>query len=346
VSRKITRREFVEKSAKTVAAGILLSSGAAPAKNPAKKSKVVEVYAQAAVPSGREIDAKKVREMVRRGMQSLTGSADPFKKLFSPKDTVGLKINCLGRPRIYTHHELIDAFAKELIAAGVKPENVVVWDRFQEHMQDCGFEMNAKGPGVRTRATESYRGDNDCLDDADPYVCKKDRPGSREDDSTASRLSRIFKKDCNKHINLAILKDHGLAGVTLCLKNIAYGVCDNNSRFHGREHIDAFISDFCKKKGVMDRFALHVIDGLEGCYDQGPCPGSEEPIFPHRTLWFSKDPVALDSLGAAVIEAQRKKNRLRSLKQSGREPRHIELASKLGLGNSDPAKMSVEKITL
>ena len=350
MSKKLSRREFVEKSAKTIAAGALLASGAAGAAQAAKsppKSKVVEVTADRAVRSGRKIDSKKVRQMVKKGLAALTGEKEPFKKLFNPHDKVGLKINCLGRPRIYTHHEVINAFAEELKAAGVKPENIIVWDRFEEHMKDCGFSMKPEGPGVLVRATESYRGDNDCLDDSDPYVCSKDSPSRRQDDdSTASRLSRIFKHDCNKHINLAILKDHGLAGVTLCLKNIAFGICDNNRRFHGPDHVNPFISDFCAKKGVMDKFSFHVIDGLEGCYDDGPCPGSEGSIFAHNTIWFSKDPVALDALGHAVIEARRKKEGLRSLKKSGRHPKHIQMAGKLGLGNSDPGRMKIEKISV
>ena len=200
--------------------------------------------------------------------------------------------------------------------------------------------MNEQGPGVRYRAGEDHP------DEKNAYVSTKDSMMRRSGGSPASKLSRIFTRDCNKQINLAILKDHGLAGVTLCLKNIAFGVCDNNRRFHGRDNIGPFISDFCNQKGVMDKFTLHVIDGLEGCYDDGPCPGSAEPIFTHNTIWFSNDPVALDTLGAQAIEAQRKKNGLKSLKKSGRHPRHIEMSSKLGLGNSDPARIDAQKIAL
>ena len=352
MSKKITRREFVEKSAKTVAAGAVFGpiiprvATAARAGKQLKTSKVVEVSSKTAVLKDRKVDAKKVREMVQKGMRALTGVEDPFKQLFSSKDRVGLKINCLGRPRIYTHKEVIDAFAAELKAAGVKPENIIVWDRFEGHMTDCGFKMNPKGPGVRYRATETYRGDDDYLDKEQAYISTKDSSMRREDGSPASRLSRIYTEDCNKQINLAILKDHGLAGVTLCLKNIAFGICDNNRRFHSRDDIGPFISGFCNQKGVMDKFALHVIDGLEGCYDDGPCPGSAEPIFQNNTIWFSNDPVAIDALGAQAIEAQRQKKGLKSLKKSGRHPRHIELSSKLGLGNSDPARMDVEKIAL
>jgi uncharacterized protein (DUF362 family) len=339
MSKKISRREFVENSAKTVAAGALLASGVARAAKAAPKSKVVEVTSKA-VSKGRKIDPKKVREMVQKGMQALTGADEPFKKLFSPKDKVGLKINCLGRPRIFTHMEVIDAFAAELQAAGVKAENIVVWDRFGRQMTDCGFKMNPKGPGVRYHYGE-YQ-----MDDKNAYISTQDSTMSRSGGSPASKLSKIFTKDCNKHINLAILKDHGLAGVTLCLKNIAFGVCDNNRRFHGRDNIGPFISDFCSQKGIMDKFTLHVLDGLEGCYDDGPCPGDEDLIFTHNTIWFTNDPVAVDTMGTQVIEAQRKKKGLKSLKKSGRHPRHIEMSSKLGLGNSDPARMDIEKIAL
>jgi uncharacterized protein (DUF362 family) len=339
MSKKISRREFVETSAKTVAAGALLVSGVAQAGEAAPKSKVVEVTAKA-VSKGRKVDAKKVREMVVKGMQALTGADEPFKKLFSEKDVVGLKINCLGRPRIYTHKEVINAFAAELQSAGVKAENIIVWDRFAGHMTDCGFKMNPEGPGVRYQHGE-YE-----MDEKNAYISTKDSTMRRSGGSPASKLSRVFTRDCNKQINLAILKDHALAGVTLCLKNIAFGVCDNNSRFHSRDNIGPFISDFCNQKGVMDKFTLHVIDGLEGCYDDGPCPGDEDLIFTHNTIWFSNDPVAVDTLGAQVIEAQRKKQGLKSLKKSGRHPKHIEMSSKLGLGNSDPAKMNIEKISL
>lgn len=351
MSKKISRREFVEKSAKTavcgpifsrVAAGALLASGAAgvvKAGKAAPKSQVVEVTASA-VSKGRKVDAKKARQMVVRGMQALTGVDDPFKKLFSPKDVVGLKINCLGRPRIYTHKEVINAFAAELQAAGVKAENVIVWDRFAGHMTDCDFVMNEDGPGVRYREGEAVP------DEKKTYITTKDSMMRRSGGSPASRLSKIFTQDCNKQVNLAILKDHGLAGVTLCLKNIAYGICDNNRRFHSRGDIGPFISDFCSQKGIMDKFTLHVIDGLEGCYDDGPCPGDEDMIFTHNTIWFSNDPVALDTLGHAAIEAQRKKKGLKSLKKSGRHPDHIEMSAKLGLGTSDPSRMDIEKIAL
>jgi len=344
VADKISRRAFFDQSSRAaVGAGILLGAGGALGKDGAS-SRVVEVRRPGAVGKGRKVDAKAVDAMVRKGMQKLTGAADPWKKLFKPGDRVGLKINTLGRPRIYTHHELVEAVAAQLQAAGIKPEHVIVWDRFKRHMTDCGFEMKTEGACTRCYASEDYRGEQTRLDDEVTYVSERDNAEAREDGRTDSKLSSIFTRECDKVINLAILKDHGLSGVTLCLKNIAFGLCDNNRRFHQRAYIGPFISEFCARKDVRAKFTLHLIDGLEGCYDGGPCPGGEETIFAHDTIWFGFDPVALDTVGAGAIEARRKQEGLPDLEKVGRHPRHIQMAAKLGVGIDDPKRIQVETV--
>jgi uncharacterized protein (DUF362 family) len=346
VKRKISRREFVSRTSKTaLGASVLLGSGGALAGEAKPRSKIVEVFHPGVV-KNRILAPGKIGAMLRSGMQKLLDSKDPWKQLFKPGDRVGLKINCLGRPLIHTHHELIQAVAAQLQEAGVKANDIIVWDRFDRHMSDCGFKFNKTAKGVRCYASESYEGDDNRIDPKQPYVSKDDNPDRREDEGTNSRMSRIFTQECNKHINMAILKDHALAGVTLCLKNIAFGVCDNNSRFHKREHIGPFISKFCARKDARERFVLHMIDGLEGCYDQGPKPSSSGVIFAQHTLWLGFDPVALDTLGTAVIEAKRKAAGLPTLRKSGRHPRHIEMSAKLGLGTNHIGQMDIHKIRL
>lgn len=346
MKRKISRREFVSRTSKTaLGASVLLGAGSALAGAAKSKNKVVEVFHPTVV-KDRKPDTGKVASMVQSGMQKLMDSKEPWKQLFKPGDRVGLKINCLGRPLIHTHHELIQAVAAQLQEVGVKANDIIVWDRFEGHMSDCGFKFNKTKEGVRCYASESYEGDDNRIDPKQPYVSKDDNPDRREESGASSRMSSIFTQECNKHINMAILKDHALAGVTLCLKNIAFGVCDNNSRFHQREHIGPFISKVCARKDARERFVLHMIDGLEGCYDQGPKPSTTGVIFAHQTLWLGFDPVALDTLGHAVIEAKRKAAGLPTLKKSGRHPRHIEMSAKLGLGTNDTGQMEVKKIRL
>jgi hypothetical protein len=56
---------------------------------------------------------------------------------------------------------------------------------------------------------------------------------------------------------------------------------------------------------------------------------------PHEALYVGTDPVALDLVGWAVVEAHRKNNGLPSLAEVGREPAYLRRAGELGLGIAD-----------
>ena len=63
-----------------------------------------------------------------------------------------------------------------------------------------------------------------------------------------------------------------------------------------------------------------------------------------NVLLMSQDPVALDRVGYALIEKKRKEKGLPSLKEVNREPKWIETASNLGLGEGNVEKIEVLKI--
>jgi len=346
MKKKISRRDFmIQGSGAVIGAGFAFKSGR-PGSRPAVESRVIEVSHPGAVPRGREIDPAVTKQMLKAGMEGLTGSKQPWAHFIKPEDRVGLKINTLGRPLLYTHHELIQAVSEELLAFGVKPENIIVWDRFETHMADCDFSFNTSGEGITCYGTEALETDNNRFDPEFVYESSRDRADRRAEGRTASYLSRIFTRECDKVINLAILKDHGLAGVTLTLKNLAYGLCDNNRRFHGPECIGPFISEFCALPIVRNKVVLHMIDGLEACYDQGPRPQNPRVIYPQNTLWLGTDPVALDAVGYRVINAKRRAEGVPSLEETGRPLDHISLAAKLGVGIDDPGKIRRIKIEL
>lgn len=279
-------------------------------------------------------------------METLTGSSRPWSAFLSPGDKVGLKINTLGRPLLFTHHELIAAMVAELVEFGVAENNIIVWDRFETQMRDCGFAFNTSSRGVRVYGTDGLDAGVRLYDPEAAYVSDLDNPAQRQDGSTASRLSRIFTRDCDKVINMAILKDHGMSGVTLTLKNLAYGLCDNNRRFHGPRHIGPFMADLCARPDVRKKVVLHLIDGLEACYDLGPCPKNPKVIYPAETLWLGTDPVALDAVGRAAIDAKRAQEGLVPIRETGRAWDHIELAAAKGLGVADLERIRVERVGL
>ncbi|MFC2160024.1 DUF362 domain-containing protein [Acidobacteriota bacterium] len=347
MKKKLNRRDFLKKGTTTVlGAGLALKTGFSLSAETPGQSHVVEINHPGAVAAERTIDIQAVKEMLQKGMQSLTGSKNPWSKFIKPGETVGLKINTLGRPLLFTHHELIQAVSEDLMDYGIKENNIIVWDRFERHMQDCKFTFNREKEGIRCYGTEALDESQNRFDPEVSYKSDFDNPERRGDGGNISQLSQIFTEECDKIINMAILKDHGYSGVTLCLKNLAYGVSDNNGRFHGPEHIGPFIADMCTHPLLKKKVVLHMIDGLEACFDMGPAPRNPKALFTPQTLWLGTDPVALDTVGFQVIDAQRKERGLPGLADSGRPIDHIELAAKKGIGISDLSQIKLEKIGL
>ncbi len=318
---------------------------------PPPPSRVVEVYHPGCVLEKRQVDKDAVRLMIRRGLSGFTGSKDPWPEFLSPGDRVGLKINTLGRPLLVTHRELVQALVEDLTEFGIKENNIIVWDRWQHHMTAAGYVLNTSDNGVRCYGTEGRGVDQRKIDPDVAFESDFDTPDAR-DGGTASRFSSIFTKECDKVINLAILKDHNTSGYTMCLKNLAYGLCDNNSRFHKPPHIGPFIAGLCAFPPVREKVVLHIVDGLEACYDQGPVPDNPRVIFAPRTVWLGTDPVALDAVGYRVLDAKRVEVGLPRLKDSrsfdgGPRPvDHIDLAAAKGIGTADISRIKVERIDL
>jgi len=150
---KTTRREFMKQSA--VLAGGMVFSGSAglipSGLEGAPKSRVVSVAAEDML-----IDGKYNPEAVSRafaaGMKELTGqktAENAWSSLFSPDDVVGIKINCIGAPRISSSLESINAAVAGLKSAGVKENNIIIWDRNDREFQRTGLAINKSPTGVR-----------------------------------------------------------------------------------------------------------------------------------------------------------------------------------------------------
>jgi len=344
----MNRRDFLRKgSAAAISAGLAMqATGFSSGALQEKSARIIEVKHTEVLMEERLINVDIAREMLREGMKSLTGSDNPWAQFIKPDERIGLKINTLGRPILFTHNGLLQALVKELEDYGVKKDNIIIWDRFESHMEDCDFDINRKRGKVKCYGTIVRGRENNLIDEEVFFESDFDNPEKREESGTRSYFSKIFTQHCDKIINLPILKDHRLSGVTLCLKNVAYGICENNNRFHGEEHIGPFIADVCALPQVREKIVLHILDCLEACYDQGPKPRLLRALFSPKSLWFGTDPVAIDTAGLQRIDRERKYKALPSLEEDGRPIDHIALAAKKGLGVSDLERIKVEKIKL
>src|SRR4051794_17616459 len=89
---------------------------------------VVKVHAERSVDDGTHaVDTAVVRQMVAAGMTALTGDRDPrdsWRRFFSPKDVVGIKLNCSGAPQIMSRPEVVAEIVQNLTAVGIAPAQI------------------------------------------------------------------------------------------------------------------------------------------------------------------------------------------------------------------------------
>jgi hypothetical protein len=183
--------------------------------------RVIEVRSALAVRGG-EVDAAAVDAMVRRGLCALTQAPDPtaaWRRFFEPGDVVGLKVNPVGGQRAITSFALVRAVVSGLQNAGVRPADVVVFDRYRDQFVGAGYPEHLPD-GVRWDAACAE------YDDAQLDIGGYDRDVFREIDLVAPRYQNpadervrrshtsrlIVARQVNKVINLPVLKDHRAAG--------------------------------------------------------------------------------------------------------------------------------------
>jgi len=291
---------------------------------PGRTSRVVMVRNEALLLENGELNSPVADGMVASGMLRLTGESSTdsaWKKLFKPPDVVGIKVNALGGRPIATHPGVVAAVISGLKRAGVREENIIVWDRLTEELSKAGYTINRSGTGVRCFGTDK---------DYAPYP---ETAGS-----IGSCFSTIVSSRCTALINMPVLKDHDLSGVSLSLKNF-YGAIHNPNKYHGN-NCDPYIADLNTHTYLRDKLRLIICDGLALQYNGGPAFKPQWSV-PYSSLIFGLDPVAVDRIGCKLIEEKRKTKGLPSLKDAGRDPLHIATAAQKALGTDDLGRIEV-----
>jgi uncharacterized protein (DUF362 family) len=145
-------------------------------------------------------------------------------------------------------------------------------------------------------------------------------------------------EDLTALINVGVLKDHDLAGVSVGLKNW-YGVIHNPNKHHD-EGCAPYIPHLAAFPLIRDKLRLTVIDGSIAQCHGGPARNPRWS-WSWEGVLASTDPVALDTIGWQMIEQRRKEVGLPSLSKEERAPVWLAEAGKLGLGEADGAKIEV-----
>lgn len=306
-------------------------------------------------------DPAVVREMLVRGMTALTGEATPdgaWRRFFDASDTVGIKVNCSGAPQVCSNPVVVAEIARNLVAAGVKPANIYIYERFGDQLASVGYQKYVP-EGVHVLAIETPRGN---IRGYDPSTYVEVDFFGEED--TRSNMVRLVTSTFTKVINVPNMKDHGASGVTGCLKNVAYGNFSNVARSHQNTKTNtlSFIGTLAGVEPLRSKTVLQVMDGLKGVWHGGPFVRDPRFAFYPKQIVVGTDPVAIDRQLLDIIEEKRRAEHAvsvwdRSMEHISdkhpldpnfnafiREPGHIEFAGRLGLGVYDQKKIRHSKI--
>ncbi len=322
-----TRREFLARVG-AAAAGVALSKRELLAWNgaetPTAAARVViarnDVLAGARVGGHSEL----LRKLLEAAMQRLTAAPDAagaWRKLFQPKDRVGIKVNTLG---LSTHPVVADAIVAGLRGADVPAENIIVWDRFDVELAAAGFKLNRSSGGLQCRGTDAER------------IGSGYRPEVEISGEIGSCFSKIVAEDVDVLICVPVLKDHNLAGASLGMKNF-YGAIHNPNKYH-EYNCDPYVVDVVSHRFIRPKWRLTVCDGTQAQCNGGPArhPGF---AWPFGGLIVSTDFVAADAVAADLLEAERRARGLPSLADDNRPPKHIATAAARGLGVGDLSRI-------
>ena len=320
--------------------------------------RVVQISNQEAIVRNR-VSQPIIREMLQRSMLTLTGENSleaAWGRFISPSDIVGIKINPSGAPACCSSPEIVREIVSALGVVGVPARNIIVYDRYAYEI-DVGSYQALVPAEVRVLGIqEAYSG----LSGYDMNIyCQANFFGEWE---TRSYMAGVVAHEVTKIINVPTMKDHSAAGITGCLKNLAYGTFNNVARSHRQPYsfTDPLIGVMCTVEPLRSKAVLHIMDGIRQVWHGGPLTQNQDFIYPAGTLLIGTDPVAIDTIELGAIEAKRRQEGVPSLWEHDpasitpdmgeyfrdprknlfyRRPGHVESAGKLGLGISDRSRI-------
>ena len=242
---------------------------------------------------------------------------------------------------------VVEAVVESLLSVGIPAKQIVIWDKFHGDLRRAGFQALGRRLGVRVEGALEAG-----WDEAVHYESSRvgkpvwgdfefGRKGKGPDVGRRSFFSRLVTTEITRHIVVAPLLNHNVAGVAGGLMSLALGSVDNSIRFETRPAAMAeAVPEIFGRPELFDRLALVIVDALVAQY-QGEESNRLHYARMLNQLRFSDDPVALDVLSLHELEAQREAAGLpvRAF------PRDLyRNAALLELGVVDPRRVVVERI--
>jgi len=157
---KLTRREFgkqVVYTAAALSASLSFPTFLIPS---AIKSRVVIARSERLKRVNHQLSEENAAYFLDQALVKITGHSSPvaaWRSLFSPGERIGIKLSCLPGKPLSSGHGLVMAIVQGLKAAGVRENNIYIWERTNRELERAGFAISRSG--LKIEGTDAYLGD-------------------------------------------------------------------------------------------------------------------------------------------------------------------------------------------
>jgi uncharacterized protein (DUF362 family) len=253
-------------------------------------------------------------KIVRAALDAMGG----IKEFISRGDIVVIKPN-IGWDRTpeqagNTNPEVVAAVVKLCFEAGAK--KVKVFDRPVNDPRRCYVQSGIMSAAKALGADVDYMDERKFKDVDIKGVALKSWP----------LYSDIF--DADKVISIPIAKHHGLAKLTMSMKNWMGVMGGSRRQIH--QKLDESLVDLSMKI----KPTLTILDAVRILTANGPQGGSLADVKKLDTVIVGLDPVAIDSYGATLFGMK------------GSDLGYVTIGHKLGLGQMDLNKVRIRKVSV
>lgn len=259
--------------------------------------------------------------MFRRAIAEMGGMGKFIKK--GDKVVVKPNIGWDKTPELAanTNPKLVAEVIKQCLSAGAS--EVIVFDHTCDDWRKCyansGIEAAAKAAGAKVLPAHQ-----------ESYYKQVSLP-----DGKSLKTTKIHEAivNCDKWINIPILKNHGGAQMTISMKNYM-GIVWDRGFFHAND-LQQCIADVCTYE---KRPVLNIVDAYRLMKTSGPRGKSEADIVLAKGLFMSQDIVAVDTAAVNFF------SQVRDMPLS--KVTHISKAQDHKLGSMDLDKLKVKRVRI
>ena len=276
-----------------------------------------------------------------------TNVAAAWRSLVATNETVGIKVFSEPGKLSGTRPAVVKAAIRGLLAAGVPAQQIVIWDRRTEDLRAAGFFRLGAELGVSVAGALESGFDTYTIYLPDSPVIGSLVWGDVEfgltnrDVGKKSFFTRLVSQRLTKIISIAPLMNENAAGTCGHFYSLTLGSVDNTRRFvNDPERLAVAMPEIYALPALSDKTALFITDALLAQYQGGPASYLQYSRV-RNEIWFSRDPVALDTLALKELARERRTLNIPAL------PSNFEIytnAALLQLGINDPTRILIEKV--